>query len=95
MRRMHNPAHPGEILRGWIPEGMTVTQASATLQINRAELSSLLNGNGNVTAKIALRLAAWLGTTPEMWIGTQRQWDLLQAEHQPRPKITPLDRHAA
>lgn len=95
MSRMHNPPHPGEALREWIPEEVTVTQAAAALQINRVTLSNLLNGSGNVTANIALRLAAWLGTSPDLWIGMQAQWDLWQAEQQPRPIIKPLVRHAA
>lgn len=95
MSRMYNPPHPGEVLREWIPEDMTVTQAAAALQINRVTLSSLLNGKAGVTANIALRLAAWLGTSPDMWLGIQAQWDLWQAEQQPRPKITPLERQAA
>ena len=95
MSRMYNPPHPGEVLREWIPEDMTVTQAAAALQINRVTLASLLNGKAGVTANIALRLAAWLGTSPDMWLGIQAQWDLWQAEQQPRPKITPLERQAA
>ena len=95
MSRMHNPPHPGEVLREWLPEDMTVTQAAEALQINRVTLSNLLNGGGNVTANIALRLAAWLGTSPDMWLGMQAQHDLWQAEQQPRPTIKPLVRHAA
>ncbi|WP_175712214.1 HigA family addiction module antitoxin [Burkholderia ambifaria] len=95
MSKMHNPAHPGEVLREWIPEDLSVTQAADELQINRVTLSNLLHGRGNVTANIALRLAAWLGTTPDVWMGMQTQWDLWQAEQQPRPKIKPLARHAA
>ncbi|WP_179401918.1 HigA family addiction module antitoxin [Burkholderia guangdongensis] len=95
MSRMHNPPHPGAVLREWIPEDVTITQAAEALQINRVTLSNLLNGSGNVTANIALRLAAWLGTSPDLWIGMQSQWDLWQAEQQPRPTIQPLVRHAA
>jgi hypothetical protein len=46
--QMHNPAHPGEVLREWIPPGMSVTQAAEALKINRVTLSNLLNGRGNV-----------------------------------------------
>jgi addiction module HigA family antidote len=92
---MHNPAHPGEVLREWLPEGMTVTKAAAELQISRVMLSKVLNGKAGITAGMALRLAAWLGTTPDLWLGMQTQWDLWQAEQQPRPNIKPLDRVAA
>lgn len=92
MSRMHNPAHPGEVLREWIPEGMTVTKAAQELKVSRVTLSKVLNGKGGVTAGMALRLSAWLGTTPDVWLGMQTQWDLWQAKQQPRPSIKPLER---
>ncbi|HEX5674815.1 MAG TPA: HigA family addiction module antitoxin, partial [Azonexus sp.] len=54
---MHNPAHPGEVLREWIPESMTVTTAAAQLGISRVTLSKILNGKAGITADMALRLA--------------------------------------
>ena len=95
MSRMHNPAHPGEVLREWLPEGMTITKAAKELQISRALLSNVLNGKAGVTAVMALRLSVWLGTTPDVWLGMQTQWDLWQAEQQPIPAIKPLNRLAA
>ena len=55
MSRMHHPAHPGEVLREWLPEDMTVTQAAKDLRVSRLTLSKLLNGHGGVTANLALR----------------------------------------
>lgn len=95
MSRMHNPAHPGEVLREWIPEDMTVTQAAQALQVSRVTLSKVLNSKAGITAGMALRLAAWLGTSPESWLGMQSLWDLWQAEQLPKPKIKPLRRAAA
>jgi len=89
---MHNPAHPGEVLRDWLPEQMTVTQAAKELLISRVTLSKVLNGKAGITAAMALRLSAWLGTSPDMWLGMQTQWDLWQAEKQPKPNIKPLER---
>lgn len=92
MSRMHNPAHPGEVLREWIPEDMTVTQAARELQISRVTLSKVLNGKAGITASMALRLSAWLGTSPDVWLGIQTQWDLWQAQQQPAPDIKPLEK---
>ncbi|AKJ68797.1 MULTISPECIES: HigA family addiction module antitoxin [Pandoraea] len=92
MSKMHNPAHPGEVLRQWLPQDMTVTEAAQALQVSRITLSKVLNGKAGVTAGMALRLSAWLGTSPELWLGMQNQWDLWQAEQQPKPKIKPLKR---
>ncbi|MEX3846260.1 HigA family addiction module antitoxin [Paraburkholderia sp. BR10882] len=93
--RMHNPVHPGAVLRTWLPRGMTVSQAAEALRINRCTLSNLLNANAATTPNIALRLSAWLGTTPDAWMGLQATWDLWQAGLQPRPDIKPLDRPVA
>ena len=90
MSRMHNPAHPGEVLREWIPEGVTVTAAADQLGISRVMLSKILNGKAGVTADMALRLAPWLGTTPEVWIDMQAAWDLWQAEQRGLPDVKPL-----
>lgn len=60
--RMHNPPHPGEVLKEWLPDGMTVTQAAQSLRVDRVTLSKLLNGRSGVSASMALRLARWLGT---------------------------------
>ena len=92
---MHNPAHPGEVLREWLPEDMTITRAAKELQISRVTLSKVLNSKAGVTAGMALRLSAWLGTTPDVWLGMQTQWDLWQAQQQPNPKIKPMQRLAA
>ena len=95
MSRMHNPVHPGEVLREWLLEGMTVTKAAEELQVSRVTLSKVLNGKAGVTAGMALRLSVWLGTSPDVWLGMQTQWELWQAEQQPRPNIRPLVRQAA
>lgn len=49
MSRMHNPAHPGEVLKEWLPEQMTVTQAAKELQVSRVTLSIVLNGKVGIT----------------------------------------------
>lgn len=95
MSRMFNPAHPGEVLREWIPESMTVTQAARQLQVSRVMLSKILNTKAGVSADMALRLSAWLKTTPDLWVGMQSQWDLWQAEQKPHPTIQPLQQIAA
>ena len=95
MSLIHNPAHPGEVLREWMPEGMTITAAAKELQVSRVTLSKILNGQAGVTAGMALRLSIWLGTSPDVWLGMQTQWDLWQAKKLPKPKIKPLERIAA
>jgi addiction module HigA family antidote len=92
---MHNPPHPGEVLREWLPAGMSVTDAADHLCVSRVTLSKILNGKGGITADMAIRLAVWLGTTPDTWMGMQTQYDLWQASKMRRPKIKPVERLAA
>lgn len=66
MSRMYSPAHPGKVLREWLPEDMTVTQAAKELQVSRVTLSEVLNGKAGVTVGMALRLSAWLGTSADL-----------------------------
>lgn len=78
---MHNPPHPGEVLReGWIePLGLTVTAAAEALGVTRKTLSSILNGRAGITPTMALRLARAFDTTPESWLDQQTNYDLWQA----------------
>ncbi|MFQ6023116.1 MAG: HigA family addiction module antitoxin [Acidiferrobacterales bacterium] len=87
MSRMHNPAHPGEVLREYLPDGMTVTEAARRLKVTRQQLSALLNQRSGVSAEMALRLAAALGTSAEMWLSMQVAYDLWEARRRRLPKI--------
>jgi addiction module HigA family antidote len=87
--RMHNPAHPGEVLREWL-EGISVTEAAFKLGITRAHLSRILNAHAGISADMALRLADALGTSSESWLQMQLNYDLWQAEQKPRPHIERL-----
>ena len=88
---MRNPPRPGEVLREWIPVGMTVTEAASALYVARVTLSKILNGNAGSSAEMSLRLAKWLGTSPDFWMGLQNQYDLWQATSEKKlPKIVPL-----
>jgi len=86
---MHNPAHPGEILREHIG-AMPVTKFACHLGVSRVTLSRLLNGTSGVSAEMALRLSEALGTSPELWLNLQTQFDLWQASRIRRRKIAPL-----
>src|SRR5271167_2106443 len=76
MSSMHNPAHPGEILREYLPEGLGVGDAAKRLGVTRQALSALINGRAGVSASMALRLEAALGTSAEFWLAMQTNYDL-------------------
>ncbi len=81
--RMHNPPHPGEVLRDLClePLGISVTAAAKALGVARKTLSSILNGHSGISPEMAIRLGKAFDTTPESWLNQQVQYDLWQAEH--------------
>ena len=87
--RMHNPPHPGLVLREYLGE-TTVSRAADHLRIARVTLSRVLNGKAGISATMAIRLAAALGTSPELWMNMQAQYDLWQARQRRQPVVWPL-----
>ena len=82
MTRMHNPPHPGEVLKDGVfsDSEMTVTEFAERLGVTRVALSRVLNGRAGVSAEMAVRLAAALGGSAESWLHMQASFDLWQAE---------------
>jgi addiction module HigA family antidote len=80
--KMHNPPHPGEILRGLClePLGLSVTEAAQALGVSRKTLSSILNGRSGISPEMAVRLSIAFNTTAESWLRQQLQYDLAQVE---------------
>jgi antitoxin HigA-1 len=80
--RMHNPPHPGEVLRELClrPLGLTVTQAATALGVSRKTLSAILNSRAGISPEMAIRLSLAFNTSPESWLNQQVQYDLWQAE---------------
>ena len=80
--RIHNPLHPGEIIREFCVEvlELTVTNGAKLLGVSRKTFSALLNGKHGISPEMALRLSKVFGRTPEGWLKLQLQYDLWQIE---------------
>jgi addiction module HigA family antidote len=78
---MHNPPHPGGIVRRQClePLGLTVTAAAKGLGVTRQALSDLVNEKAGISVDMAIRLAKAFGSSPETWLGMQTAHDLWQA----------------
>ena len=65
--RMHNPPHPGEILRSLClePLGLSVTDAAEALGVSRKTLSAILNGRAGISPEMAVRLSIAFDTSSE------------------------------
>ncbi len=76
---MHNPAHPGEILKELViePLGLTITDVSEHLNVSRKTLSKVLNARGAITPEMALRLEiAFKKPSADHWLRLQNSYDL-------------------
>lgn len=80
--RMHNPPHPGEIIKRLCldPLGVSITEAAQALDISRKTLSAILNGRAGISPEMAVRLSMAFGTSAESWLNQQTQYDLWHAE---------------
>lgn len=76
--KMHNPPHPGKIVRELCikPLGLSVTNAAKALGVTRKSLSELLNGKAGVSPEMAIRLSIAFNTSAESWMNQQVQFDL-------------------
>src|SRR5438105_4453278 len=90
MGKMHNPPHPGEVLRDTVLAELSVSEFARKLGVSRVALSRVVNGRAAVSAEMAIRLAAALGGSPESWLRMQAAYDLWRASRKRRPKVEPL-----
>ena len=82
LRRMRRPpTHPGEMLLEEFlkPLGLTQAEAATRMQMTTNRLNEIIKGKRGVTADTAWRLSALLGTSPEVWMNLQMNWDLWHA----------------
>lgn len=79
---MHNPPHPGEVIRELClePLDLSVTEAAKALDVSRKTLSAILNGRSGISPEMAVRLSIAFDTTSESWLNQQTQYDLWKAE---------------
>ena len=86
---MHNPSHPGLIIRDDVLPALqlSVNEAAEQLGVSRVTLSRVINGRSAITAEMALRVGKWVGNGPEIWLRMQGQYDLWQARKKGAPKV--------
>ena len=82
MKNRMRPIHPGEILREeyLAPMDMSLNRLAKNLHVPANRISAIVNGDRNITADTALRLAKFFGTTPEFWLNLQQAFELRTAE---------------
>jgi len=79
---MKNPPHPGRIVRQECiePLGLTITEAAERLGVTRQTLDKLVNSKTGISPEMSIRLSKAFGSSPDMWLGLQMEFDLAKAE---------------
>jgi len=89
---MHNPPHPGELLRddAIVALGLSVTEAASRLAMSRVALSRGLNGRAAISPDLALRLEQAGASTARAWLAMQANHDLWRARQHSQPPVRRL-----
>jgi addiction module HigA family antidote len=77
------PFTPGEILLEEFMEPLNLTQQALadSMRVPRRRINEIVKGRRAVTPDTAIRLSKVFGTSAEVWLNLQRQWDLWNALH--------------
>src|ERR1700682_1313724 len=81
-----NPPHPGDFIGTEIIQaaGLSVTAAAAALHVSRPALSSLLNGNANLSGEMALRIEKAFGVKMDTLMRMQASYDIAETRKRER-----------
>lgn len=92
MSTLLDPIHPGEVLLEEFlkPMQISINKLAREIDVPPGRISQIVNGKRSITADTALRLAAYLGTSPEQWLNLQTDYDLRIAKRTTELHITPL-----
>ena len=83
------PVTPGEVLAEEFlrPLGLSMRELAAALDVPVNRISQIVRNQRAITADTALRLARYFGTTPQLWLNLQGNFDLRQASEREGERI--------
>ncbi|MBF0564408.1 MAG: HigA family addiction module antidote protein [Nitrospirae bacterium] len=86
------PTHPGIILREEFiaPLGLTQVKVAECLKTAFRTVNEIINGKRNVSPDMALRLARFFGTSEELWLNLQDQYDLYKAREKNKDVLSEI-----
>src|ERR1700722_17068423 len=89
---MHNPAHPGEVLKDALESiPMTVTAFAEHIGVSRVTLSRVINCKAGFTPEMSIKVSEAFGQgSPDLWFKMQNQYDFWQASQAKRKRVKPL-----
>ena len=98
--RKRRPTHPGEALREDLmpAAGINQSQLAESLGVSRLTISEIVLEKRGVSPDLAIRLAKYFGTSPDLWLGLQKDvdlWDAMEANRKAYDRIKPRKGAAA
>jgi addiction module HigA family antidote len=80
---------PGEILLEEFmkPLGVSQNRLARDIDVPVARINDIVHGRRGITADTALRLGKYFGTSPELWLGLQMEFDIRRAQRDVWPEI--------
>jgi addiction module HigA family antidote len=88
MKKLPN-IHPGEVLLEEFlkPMGISANRLAKETKLPQTRISEIVKGKRRITADTALRVAKFLGTTPQFWLGLQDDYDLEEQQEKLADKL--------
>jgi antitoxin HigA-1 len=89
--------HPGEVLleEFLVPMNLSQNALARAIAVPPRRINEIVLGKRAITADTALRLARYFGTSEQLWMGLQSDYDLEEARRQLGRKIERIERLAA
>jgi len=93
MELKRQSTHPGEMLREEFLESMGITQShlAKALHTSFRAINELVNEKRGITTEMALKLAKYFGTTPQLWLNLQNQYDLYRVGIKKREELARVE----
>ncbi len=95
MEKLMN-VHPGEILEKDFlePMGITAYRLAKSIGVQQTRISQIIKGKMSITADMATRLARFFGTSAEVWMNLQSQYEIRKVKEKNKAildRISPCD----
>ncbi|MGQ0662697.1 MAG: HigA family addiction module antitoxin [Pseudomonadota bacterium] len=91
MAKMLDPIPPGEVLLEEFmkPLGVSQNRLARDIDVPVTRVNDIVRGRRGITADTALRLGKYFGTSPELWLGLQMEYDVRRVKRDTWPLVEP------
>lgn len=91
------PSHPGEVLKEEFLHELNISQTelAATLGTTFRTINEIINEKRNLSTEMAIKLSKYFGTSIELWLNLQNQYDIYKIYNKKKEmidKVRPLKR---